>query len=263
MTDSSTESIAALRANHDELEEVVARLTPEQLTGPSGASEWTVAQVLSHLGSGAEITLATDRGRASRCEPPARGQPDDLGPLGRRRARGAGGRVRRARRAARRDLLEALDAGAARALHRRPRASCRSRRPLSVASGCGSTRSPPTPGTPWPGSTTLPGRRGVRRAAARALRRGLGFLLGFSGKADQLAEPTSWSPRRLRSCAIDDSVTVAAGAARDARPRTFTGPLEAAVRLLSGRLKPEFTPAGVEVTGNVSLDDLRSVFPGY
>ena len=36
-----------------------------------------------------------------------------------------------------------------------------------------------------------------------------------------------------------------------------------AIRLLSGRLKPEFTPAGVEVTGNVTLDELREVFPGY
>ncbi len=44
---------------------------------------------------------------------------------------------------------------------------------------------------------------------------------------------------------------------------TFEGPVEAAVRLLSGRLKPEFTAEGVQVTGNVSLDDLRKVFPGY
>ena len=34
-------------------------LADEQLAGPSGASEWTVAQVLSHLGNGAEIGLAT------------------------------------------------------------------------------------------------------------------------------------------------------------------------------------------------------------
>ncbi len=51
-------SIAALRTTHDELAAVVPTLPDEQLTGPSGASEWTVAQVLSHLGSGAEIALA-------------------------------------------------------------------------------------------------------------------------------------------------------------------------------------------------------------
>jgi uncharacterized protein (TIGR03083 family) len=33
-------------------------LSPEQLTGPSAASEWDISQVLSHLGSGAVINLA-------------------------------------------------------------------------------------------------------------------------------------------------------------------------------------------------------------
>ena len=33
--------------------------------------------------------------------------------------------------------------------------------------------------------------------------------------------------------------------------------------MLSGRLRPELTPEAVEVTGNVTLDDLRQVFPGY
>ena len=44
---------------------------------------------------------------------------------------------------------------------------------------------------------------------------------------------------------------------------TFAGPLEAALRLLGGRLAPASTPADVDVTGNVTLDDLRRVFPGY
>jgi hypothetical protein len=34
-------------------------------------------------------------------------------------------------------------------------------------------------------------------------------------------------------------------------------------RLLTGRLTPPFTPEDVTVTGNVGLDDLRRVFPGY
>jgi hypothetical protein len=44
---------------------------------------------------------------------------------------------------------------------------------------------------------------------------------------------------------------------------TFAGPLESAVRLLYGRLTPKHTPAGVEVTGNVTLDELRAAFPGF
>ncbi len=49
--------IAALRNSHDRLASVVGPLTPEQLRGPSYCSDWSVAQVLSHLGSGAEIAL--------------------------------------------------------------------------------------------------------------------------------------------------------------------------------------------------------------
>ena len=44
---------------------------------------------------------------------------------------------------------------------------------------------------------------------------------------------------------------------------TFSGPLEAALRLISGRLRPAYTPSDVTVTGNVTLDELRAVFPGY
>jgi len=32
---------------------------------------------------------------------------------------------------------------------------------------------------------------------------------------------------------------------------------------MTGRLSPRWTPAGVAVSGNVGLDDLRRVFPGY
>jgi uncharacterized protein (TIGR03083 family) len=51
--------IAALRSGHDRLAAFVAGASADDLTAPSMCSDWTVAQVLSHLGSGAEIGLAT------------------------------------------------------------------------------------------------------------------------------------------------------------------------------------------------------------
>jgi len=51
--------IAALRNSHERLASLVSPLTPEQLRGPSYCSDWSVAQALSHLGSGAEIALLT------------------------------------------------------------------------------------------------------------------------------------------------------------------------------------------------------------
>ena len=64
-----------------------------------------------------------------------------------------------------------------------------------------------------------------------------------------------------RVVAIEDSVALepAGGGAPTA---TYDGPLEAVVRLLTGRLSPEHTPADVSVSGHVTLDELRQVFPG-
>src|SRR4051794_41870797 len=61
MTTLADETIGADHRTFERLARLVGTLTDDQLTQPSGASEWTVAQVLSHLGSGAEITLDTLR----------------------------------------------------------------------------------------------------------------------------------------------------------------------------------------------------------
>jgi uncharacterized protein (TIGR03083 family) len=47
--------IRVLRNSHDRLASLVRPLSPEQLTAQSYDTDWTIAQVLSHLGSGAEI----------------------------------------------------------------------------------------------------------------------------------------------------------------------------------------------------------------
>ena len=44
---------------------------------------------------------------------------------------------------------------------------------------------------------------------------------------------------------------------------TASLPAESFLRLVAGRLKPEHTPSSVSVSGALSLDDLRRVFPGY
>jgi uncharacterized protein (TIGR03083 family) len=49
--------IATLRNSHERLAVLVSPLTPEQLREPAYPTEWSIAQVLSHLGSGAEIAL--------------------------------------------------------------------------------------------------------------------------------------------------------------------------------------------------------------
>jgi uncharacterized protein (TIGR03083 family) len=49
--------IATLRQSHERLLSVVGPLSAEQISGPSYCKDWSVAQVLSHLGSGAEIAM--------------------------------------------------------------------------------------------------------------------------------------------------------------------------------------------------------------
>lgn len=71
--------LAALHASSLRLAAEVAPLTREQLTQPSFAEKWTVAQVLSHLGSAAEISTGiVERGLAGDTAAPRR---EDVAPL--------------------------------------------------------------------------------------------------------------------------------------------------------------------------------------
>lgn len=64
--------IATLRQSHDRLDKLVRSLTPEQVRAQSYDTLWSVAQVLSHLGSGAEISLLTLPGALGEAEPVGR-----------------------------------------------------------------------------------------------------------------------------------------------------------------------------------------------
>jgi uncharacterized protein (TIGR03083 family) len=61
--------IGTLRNSHERLASLVKPLSPERLRGPSYCTDWGVAQVLSHLGSGAEIALMMLPGALGQAEP--------------------------------------------------------------------------------------------------------------------------------------------------------------------------------------------------
>ena len=61
--------IATLRQSHDRLLGLVGPLSPEQISGPSYCRDWSIAQVLSHLGSGAEIAMMTLPSALGQAEP--------------------------------------------------------------------------------------------------------------------------------------------------------------------------------------------------
>jgi len=57
VSDGVRDLVATLRTLHERLAARAVDLSPEALRTRSYATEWTVADVLSHLGSGAEVTL--------------------------------------------------------------------------------------------------------------------------------------------------------------------------------------------------------------
>src|SRR5580692_12902437 len=68
----ATPWVRAVRASHDRLAGIVAGLDGDGLRAQSYDTEWSIADVLSHLGSGAEINaLYVDAAAAGR-EPPPR-----------------------------------------------------------------------------------------------------------------------------------------------------------------------------------------------
>ncbi len=262
MSSLSDRTIAALRATHEELAAVVAGLSREQLLAGSGASEWPVAQVLSHLGSGAEIGLATLRSSVAGTPAP----PDDFNQQVWDRWNAMSPQDQAA------GFLDSDGqlVAAFEELDDDQRLTLRITlgfvpQPLAVASFAGMRLNEAAQHS-WDVRVSLDPAAGISTEVAELLLEhfasGLAFLLGFTTKADALDRPAvvrlGDSDYRL---AIAESVELTTSA----QPATaaFSGPIEAAVRLLAGRLKPEHTPAEVEVTGAVTLDDLRRVFPGY
>ena len=262
MTSLAERTIASLRRLHDDLAALVPSLSAEQLSGPSGASEWSVAQVLSHLGSAAEIAAAPYRAGLDGTEAPG---PDfNPGVWDRWNALGpqqqADGFV--ASDAALLALLESLTP------EQRETAEIKLGflpAPLPLASVAG-MRLNEVAQHAWDVHVALdPAATVDEEAAAVVLEHfagGLGFLLGFTGKADRLTEPAVVRIDGTDlAIAVADSVALVPDAG--AATATFTGGPEAVVRLLGGRLGPAYTSEQVAVTGNVTLDDLRRVFPGY
>lgn len=251
-------TIIALRHTHDHLAEVAGGLTDDQLSRQSGSSEWTVADVLSHLGSGSEINRYTLlKALGDDAETPTNEQVWDrwnaMPP-----AEQASGFV--ASSAALVELLESLTEGQRVGtmvdLGFLPQ-------PVPLATLLG-MRINEVSLHGWDVDVALdPHAQLTDEAASLVIEHfatSLSFLLGFSGRKDGLP-PTRLAVDGYTLVVSDDGIRIAEGSTDPSA--TFDGPVESAVRLLAGRLSPEHTPAGVGVTGNLTLDELRAAFPGY
>jgi uncharacterized protein (TIGR03083 family) len=263
VTSLADQMIAALRSGHDDLAAYAARLDEAALTGPSGASEWPVSQVLSHLGSGAEIGLATLEAALKGEAPPDSAfnhsvwdRWNAMPPIEHRDGfLAANPRLV--------ERYEGLDA-TTRAQLRVDMGFLPA--PISVAEAARMRLSEFTAHT-WDVKVGADDTARLAPEAVPLLLDAIAGTLGYISRADALEK----RPVRIaveltdlgRSFGLEIADAVAVTDLPEQPDGVLRAPAEAWLRLAAGRLAPRWTPPGVEVTGPVGLDDLRRVFPGY
>jgi uncharacterized protein (TIGR03083 family) len=258
--------IGALRRSHDALQAAVEPLGLGQLEQLSYASEWSIAQVLSHLGSQAEIFgLFLDAGLTGQ-DPPG---PDAFGPIWATwNAKDPQAQASDALRAdqATVERFESLDADEQARVH------------LHMfgmdlgATGLARMRLGEHAIHTWDVLVALDPAATVAPDAVALLIGQLDQLVARTarpdGKQRRIRVSTS-HPERQFILATDEAVTLTASDDETAAElgQSELGqselrlPAEAFVRLIYGRLDAAHTPP-VENVG-VELDELRPIFPGF
>jgi len=264
MTTSADRTIQALRTGHDSLTDLVTDLSPAALSGSSGASEWTIAQVLSHLGSGAEIGLAVLE--AALAGTPGPDGAVNQGIWDRWNAMDA---VQQAE-----TFVKANEALVSRyeSLEEQARADLRIDlgffpEPVELSVVAGFRLNEFTLHS-WDVAVALDPAAVLAPDAVELLMDVAPHLLGWLGRPEAVLAGRSVAvavevdePARTFGLLIDEKTTLA-DAPQDAAA-TVVLPAESWLRLISGRLAEAHTPAGVEVTGAITLPELRRIFPGY
>jgi uncharacterized protein (TIGR03083 family) len=257
MDDNATPWIRALRNSHDRLRVLAEPLDLGQLESRSYDSDWSIAQVLSHLGSQAEIfSLVIDAGLSGEA-PPGQEQFPPIWDAWNARSPQA-----QATDALRADNLtverfEALSEDERERLH------------LEIfgmelgAAGLAGMRLGEHAVHTWDIAVAFDPTATVAGDAVALLVDTLGQLATWSGKPDgknRLLQVATTAPERHFDIASGETVTLEASSPDDTLPGLRL-PAEALVRLVYGRLDPAHTPA---VEGDEDdLEDLRRLFPGF
>lgn len=255
--------IDALHAGHEQLTPLVRLLTAEQLRQPTAPGEWTLARVLSHLGSGAVIALA-GLDAALRGEPHPGSEAnhavwavwDAMAP----EEQAEGCLVANAELLARYDSIDAQTRESLRVdLGFLPA-------PIDLASAA-RFRLNEFALHSWDVRVVLDPEATVEAHAAPLLLDQAAFMLGWVSKPGVLDGGTTTlavrltEPEREFGLLLSDPVSL--GDLPQSPDGALAAPTEAWLRLLTGRLDPEHTPPSVTVSGAVDLDLLRRVFPGF
>jgi uncharacterized protein (TIGR03083 family) len=256
---SADELLAELRRSRDRLVAVLAGLSDEQVSGPSYADEWSIAQVASHLGSGAEIfALFLEAGLRHTPAPGA----EEFQPIWSRWNAKTPPEQGRAAGAADARFIDALEV-----LGSEERAGWQLDMFGTATSLVGLLRMRLGEHLmhTWDIAVALDPAATVPDAAAELIIDTLPGLAARAGKPMPNPRPvhvvTAHRTFVLEPTGDGVRLTPALSKPGDASARLRLPP-EALVRLVYGRLDAEHTPASVEAEG-VDLADLRATFPGF
>jgi uncharacterized protein (TIGR03083 family) len=253
--------ISALRHSHDRLRASVEPLRPDQLEQRSYASEWSIAQVLSHLGSQAEIFgMLLDAGLTGK-EPPGR---DEFMPIWDSwNARDPQAQASDALRADQATLerFESLDADQQARLHLKVFGM-----ELGTA-GLARMRVSEHAAHTWDVVVALDPAATLAPDAVALLIDTLDQLVARSGKPDgkqRKVRVSTTDPGRQFTLETGEAVTLTPS--HDEGPpelglSELRLPAEAFVRLTYGRMDEAHTPPAEHA--GVDLDELRQIFPGF
>lgn len=249
--------IGVLRRSHDALRTTVEPLDEAALRQQSYASDWSIAQVLSHLGSGAEIFGLFIESGLSGAEPPGRDTFPAIWQAWNER----------------RPQEQATDALAAdEALVQRLESLSADERdtirlPLFGMdvdlTGLTRMRLGEHAVHSWDVAVPLDPAATVAADAVSLLIDALGPVASRSGKPSErplALHVTTTDPAREFIIEATDTVRLEPAEADGSLPHLRL-PAEALIRLVYGRLDPAHTPP-VE-TSQVDLDELRQIFPGF
>jgi len=253
--------IGALRHSHDRLEAIVEPLDLGQLEQPSYASKWSIAQVLSHLGSQAEIFGLWLDASLSGSEPPSQ---EAFGPIWDSwNARSPQAQAADALHADQIALeqMESLDEDQLAGLH------------LNLfgmdldAAGLARIRVGEHAVHTWDVAVALDPAATIAPDAVGMLIDTLDQLIGWAAKPDGVQRRilvSTTDPERDFILATGESVTLTPADGEAGLPELRLPelglPAEALIRLAYGRLDPAHTPP--VHASDVDLDELRAIFPG-
>ena len=255
--------IAALRREHDQLTALVGTFTDDDLRRPSGASDWDVSQVLSHLGSAAMINLGSLQSALAEAGEPT--EPEVI--WARWNAMSPRERA---------DAFVAVDTVL---VDRYQRLTDDERTDLRIDVGF----------LPFPLTVAMAGRMRLNEVLLHGWDVRVAFdpaalldpetvpvvlngepnLIGWLGKTEVLdgrslaLHVTTTEPISQFTLRVADRVEVMLDDVSGPSDGTLRLPAEAWLRLVAGRLTADRAPAGIETTGAADLDLLRRVFPGY